>query len=160
MTKRVLLAVDLDFPSPRAASHAVHLAARLNYALILMGIAPVSGKKKKKSDFFLKDLPEAQRQWLAQVVEQGRFEGVNPEIFLSSGPFFEEILSFAPTQPAIQFIVMGLPEKDLKPYRSAVLSGLDRLQKLFEGEVFIVPEKGKVMRLAEYFHLHHQGKGT
>jgi len=160
MTKRVLLAVDLDFPSPRAASHAVHLAARLKLSLMLMGVAPVDGKRKKKAEFFLEDLPEAQRQWLVQVMEQGRQERVNPEIFLSSGPFFKEILSFAQSQPAIQFIVMGLPDKDLQPYRPGVHAGLDHLQERFEGEVLLVPETGKVMRLAEYFHLHHSGKGT
>lgn len=160
MTKRVLLAVDLDFPSPRAASHAVHLALRLKFALVLMGVAPVDGKRKKRADFFLKDLPKGQRQWLAQVVEQGRQEGVNPEIFLSAGPFFEEILSFAQSQPTIQFIVMGLPQKGFKPYQAAIHSGLDHLQKQFEGEVLLVPETGKVMRLAEYLHPHPPGRET
>jgi len=157
MPRRVLFAADLNLPSPRAASHAVHLAARLKFNLVVMGVSSVLRGRPVKSGY-LEDLPEEQRQWLARVAEQGRREGINPEIFLTRGLFLEEVLSFARSQPAIRFIIIGLPDQESGPYLSLNLEALGSLQKLFEGEVVIVPETGKVMRLEEYLQEHRPGR--
>jgi hypothetical protein len=158
MTHRILLAIDLRDPSPRAASYAVHLAARLRLALVLMAVAPDTGENPGGWNISLAKLPRKHRVWLQNVVEQSQREGLSLEIFLSAGPFHDEVLRFVRFQPAIRFIVMGLPEdwpRDGQPHSSSALRSLDGV---FEGEVLLVRRQGGVLRLADHLHPGRPGK--
>jgi nucleotide-binding universal stress UspA family protein len=150
MTKRMLLAVDLHSPSSRAASYAVQLAARLGFSLVLMAVSPITEAHLREEDISLAELPKRQRTWLDKVVEQSQQERVSLEIFLSLGPFYEEVLRFVRSQPALHLIVMGAPDKPRGVPHPDSPSALRILQDLFEGEVMLVRRQGEVMRLTDH----------
>jgi nucleotide-binding universal stress UspA family protein len=149
MTKRMLLAVDLHSPPSRAASYAVQLAARLGFSLVLMAVSPRTAGRSRQEDVSLAELPKRQRKWLDKVVEQSQQERVSLEIFLSLGPFYEEVLRFVRSQPAIHLIVMGAPDKPGGAPHPDSPSALRSLRGFFEGEVLLVRRQGKVMRLTD-----------
>jgi hypothetical protein len=148
MKKRVLLAIDMEAPATWAASYAVQLAARLELSLVVMAIFPASpGRGAEKGEISLEGLQEAQRLWLGRVREHCQQEGVPVEIFVSSGPFYEEVLRFAHSQSGMQFIVMGL---DWVAEGGLTCSPpLKSIHQQFEGEVLLVRGQGKVMRLTD-----------
>jgi nucleotide-binding universal stress UspA family protein len=150
MTKRMLLAVDLHSPPSRAASYAVQLAARLGFSLVLMAVSPITEGHLRREDISLEELPKRQRTWLHKVVEQSQQERVSLEIFLSLGPFYEEVFRFVRSQPAIHIIVMGAPEKRRGAHHPDSPSALRILQGFFEGEVLLVRRQGEVMRLTNH----------
>jgi nucleotide-binding universal stress UspA family protein len=150
MTKRMLLAVDFHSPPSRAASYAVQLAARLGFSLVLMAVLPSSEDRSRQEDVSLAELPKRQRKWLDKVVEQSQQERVSLEIFLSLGPFYEEVLRFVRSQPAIHLIVMGAPDKRRGAPHSDSPSALRSLRGFFEGEVLLVRRQGEVMRLTDH----------
>jgi nucleotide-binding universal stress UspA family protein len=158
MKHRILLAIDLREPSARAVSYAVHLAARLRLALVLMAVAPDMGENPGGWNISLAKLPKKYRMWLQNVVEHSQRENLSLEIFLAAGLFYDEVLRFVRSQPAIRFIVMGLPEdwpQDGQPHSS---SALRSLAGVFEGEVLLVRRQGGVMRLADHLHPGPSGK--
>jgi hypothetical protein len=158
MTHRILLAINLREPCPRAVSYAVHLAVRLRLALVLMAVAPDMGENPGGWNISLAKLPKKHRVWLQKVVEQSQREELSLEIFLAAGSFHDEILRFVRSQPAIRFIVMGLPEdwpRDGQPHSSPALRSLDGV---FEGEVLLVRRQGGVVRLADHLHPGRSGK--
>ena len=150
MMKRMLLAVDLNSPSSRAASYAVQLAARLGFSLVLMAVSPITEDHPRHEDLSLAELPKRQQTWLDKVVEQSQQERVGLEIFLSLGPLYEEVVRFVRSQPAIHLIVMGAPEKPRAAHRGDSPSALWILQDLFEGEVLLVRRQGEVVRLTDH----------
>jgi hypothetical protein len=154
MKKRVLLAINMETPATWAASYAVQLAARLELSLAVMAIFPASpGRGAEKNGISLEGLNEDQRLWLGQVRERGQQAGVPVEIFVSSGPFFEEVLRFSHSQSAMQFIVMGL---DCPPGGQPQCSPpLKSLHQQFEGEVLLVRGQGKVLRLTDLCRQNH-----
>lgn len=149
MKKRVLLAIDLEAPAAWAASYAVQLAGRLGLSLVVMAVLPASsGAGAGNGEISLDGLKEDQRLWLGKVRERGQQEGVPMEIFVSSGPFCEEVLRFSHSQIAVQFIIMGLPG-DLARGSLECSPPLKSLHQQFEGEVLLVRGQGKVTRLAD-----------
>ncbi len=153
MMKRMLLAVDLQSPSSRAASYAVQLAARLGFSLVLMAVSPVTEDHLRHDDLSLAELPKRQQTWLDKVVAQSQQERVSLEIFLSLGPFYEEVVRFVRSQPAIHIIIMGAPEKRRGAHHPGSPSALRILQGFFEGEVLLVQRQGEVMRLTNHLNV-------
>jgi hypothetical protein len=154
MKKRVLLAIDMEWPATWAASYAVQLAARLELSLVVMAIFPLGqGGREEKGEISLEDLQEDQRLWLGQVRERCQQEGVPVEIFVSSGSFYEEVLRFSHSQSAMQFIVMGLDSPPSGPLLCS--PPLKSLYQEFEGEVLVVRGQGKVMRLTDICRQNH-----
>jgi len=147
MKKRVLLAIDLDQPATWAASYAVQLAARLQLALVLVAVfPPLQGSARGDNEASLAGLDEEQRLWLGKVRERCQQEWVEMEIFISSGPFCEEVLRFAQAQGSLRFVIMGTSG------RGGSLScsdALKSLQQQFEGEVLLVRGQGQIIRLGE-----------
>jgi nucleotide-binding universal stress UspA family protein len=147
MKKRVLLAIDMAAPAVWAASYAVQLAARLELSLAVMAVFPVTGNAAD-GEISPEVLEEDTRLWLGKVREQCQQEGVPMEIFVSSGPFYEEVLRFSNSESYVQFIIMGLAGNfpqgmtDCSPL-------LQSLHQQFEGEVLLVRVQGKVARLAD-----------
>jgi hypothetical protein len=150
MKKRVLLAIDLDTPDSRAASYAVQLAARLELALVLMAVLPSHpGDPEDSGDISLSGLKDEQSLWLGQVRERCQKEGVNLEIFLSSGGFLDEVLAFARTQSSLQFIILGWPEDHRPEKYPGCAAALKSLDRQFGGEILLVRGQGKVIRLMD-----------
>lgn len=150
MAKKVLVAVNLKIPTPWAVFYGIQLAARLKASLVLMAVFPGGVKKKSKTSLALEaELPEEQRLWLEQVVEQCQQEEVSLEIFLSSGPFFEEVAQFLASHRGIQFLVVGVPRDSPVTEREGSDAALKRIHHVFPGEILLVREQGKITSLAD-----------
>jgi nucleotide-binding universal stress UspA family protein len=150
MKKRVLLAIDLEAPASWAASYAVQLAARLELSLMLMAIlaAPRRRPAAEKKILSMAGLREEQRLWLGKIRERCQQEGVEVEIFISAGPFCEEVLRFAQAQSALQFIIMGFPG-DAHGGLECSPMALESLRRQLDSEILLVRGQGKVMRLTD-----------
>lgn len=148
MKKLVLLAIDMEAPALWAASYAVQLAARLGLSLAVMAVFPGKPENGANGEISPEVLEEDTRLWLGKVRERCQQAGVPMEIFISSGPFGEEVLRFANSQSLVQFIIMGLAG-DFPPGRLACSPLLASLHRQFEGEVLLVRVQGKVERLAD-----------
>jgi len=155
MSKKVLLAIDLNSPGTWAASYAIQLAARLQASLILMAILPEppGGPNPHPGGVLMEDLKEEQRLWLGQVREESQREGVPLEIFVSAGAFSREVLRFVSSQPGIRFIVLGLTGGFPLKERQAEAVVLRTLKRIFTGEILLVPGQGQIQRFTE---LHRQ----
>jgi len=148
MKKQVLLAIDMEAPALWAAGYAVQLAARLSLSMAVMAVFPVKPGSLANGGISPEVLEEDTRLWLGKVRERCQREGVPMEIFISSGPFYEEVLRFANSQRSVQFIIMGVAgEFPLGEMECSPL--LRSLHQQFEGEVLLVRVQGKVARLAE-----------
>jgi hypothetical protein len=148
MKKLVLLAIDMEAPARWAASYAVQLAARLGLSLEVMAVFPVKPGSLGNGEISPEVLEEDTRLWLGKVRERCQQAGVPMEIFVSSGPFYEEVLRFANSQSSVQFIIMGLAG-DFPPGGMECPPLLTNLHQQFEGEVLLVRVQGKVERLAD-----------
>jgi hypothetical protein len=147
MKKLVLLAIDMETPALWAASYAVQLAARLGLSLAVMAVFPVKPGSLANGEISPEVLEEDTRLWLGKVRERCQQERVPMEIFISSGPFYDEVLRFANSQSSVRFIIMGLAG-DLQE-RTECSPLLASLHQQFEGEVLLVRVQGKVERLAD-----------
>ena len=148
MKKRVLLAIDMAAPAVWAASYAVQLAARLELSLAVMAVFPVKPGSLANGEISPEVLEEDTRLWLGKVRERCQQEGVPMEIFVSSGPFGEEVLRFSNSESSVQFIIMGLAG-DFPQGGMECSPLLKSLHQQFEGEVLLVRVQGKVARLAD-----------
>jgi hypothetical protein len=151
MKKRVLLAIDLEAPASWAASYAVQLAARLELSLVLMAISPAPRRQgPDKKALSMAGLREEQRLWLGKIRERCQQEGVEVEIFISAGPFCQEVLRFAKAQSALQFVIMGFP-RDQAGGQDCPPAALQDLRRQWEGEILLVQGQGKVVRLTDNY---------
>lgn len=148
MKKQVLLAIDMEAPAGWAASYALQLAVRLKLSLAVMMVFPPKPVKGADGEISPEVLEEDTRLWLGKVREQCQQAGVPMEIFVSSGPFYEEVLRFSDSQSSLQFIIMGLAG-DFPKEGMECSPLLKRLHQQFEGEVLLVRVQGKVARLAD-----------
>jgi nucleotide-binding universal stress UspA family protein len=148
MKKRVLLAIDMAAPAVWAASYALQLAARLGLSLAVMAVFPAQPGDGADGEISPEVLEEDTRLWLGKVREQCQQEGVPMEIFISSGPFYEEVLRFSNSQSSVQFIIIGVAG-DFPKERMECSPLLKSLHQQFEGEVLLVRVQGKVARLAD-----------
>jgi len=148
MKKRVLLAIDMEAPAGWAASYALQLAARLNLSLAVMAVFPAKPGSLADGEISPEVLEEDTRLWLGKVRERCQQEGVPMEIFVSSGPFYEEVLRFSNSESSVQFIIMGLAG-DFPKEMMECSPLLKSLHQQFEGEVLLVRVQGKVVRLAD-----------
>jgi hypothetical protein len=158
MAKRVLVPINLLLPTPWAAFYGVQLASRLKAPMTLMAVSPGQGdgQRAEAAPPSLAGLAVEQRLWLEQVVGQCQREGVNIEIFFSTGLFFEEIIRFIRATPAIQFIVLGVPNSMPQKNYQVFAAALKHLHREFGEEILLVREKGEITRLA---HLRPQNLG-
>jgi hypothetical protein len=148
MKKRVLLAINMEAPARWAAPYAVQLAARLELSLAVMAVFPAKPGSLANGEISPEVLEEDTRLWLGKVRERCQREGVPMEIFISSGPFYEEVLRFSNSQSSVQFIIMGVAG-DFPSKRMECSPLLESLHQQFEGEVLLVRVQGKVTRLAD-----------
>jgi nucleotide-binding universal stress UspA family protein len=148
MKKRVLLAINMEAPARWAAPYAVQLAARLSLSLAVMAVFPPKPGSLANGEISPEVLEEDTRLWLGKVRERCQQEGVPMEIFVSSGPFYEEVLRFSNSQSSVQFIIMGVAG-DFPKERMECSPLLESLHQQFEGEVLLVRVQGKVARLAD-----------
>jgi hypothetical protein len=113
-----------------------------------MAVFPVKPGSLANGEISPEVLEEDTRLWLGKVRERCQQAGVPMEIFISSGPFYEEVLRFANSQSSVQFIIMGLAG-DFPQERTECSPLLASLHRQFEGEVLLVRVQGKVERLAD-----------
>jgi hypothetical protein len=149
MAKRVLVPINLLLPTPWAAFYGVQLASRLKAPMTLMAVSPGQGESQRgeAAPPSLAGLSQEQRLWLEQVVGQCQREGVNIEIFFSTGSFMDEIIRFIRATPAIQFIVLGVPNGLPQKSYQAFAAALKHLHREFGEEILLVREKGEITRL-------------
>ncbi len=95
-------------------------------------------------------LKEEQRLWLGKIRERCQQEGVEVEIFISAGPFCQEVLRFAQAQSALQFVIMGFP-RDQAGGQDCPSAALQDLRRQWEGEILLVQGQGKVVRLTDNY---------
>ncbi len=141
-TKKVLLAIRAGRFREGAISYAVELASRMNLSLVLMLVS--SGKTSAKPHEALG------RSWVDRLMKQCQDHGVTVELFIGAGPLCEEVLRFVGTDPATEFVVMDLSDATTPP--GSVEDPVEALQRLgeeFEGEVLLVPSRGRILRLKD-----------
>lgn len=144
MKKKVLLAIDMEFPTLWAASYALHLAARLGLSLAVMMVFPEGQEEATLDDNI--------RIWLGKLQEQCNREDVSIELFLGYGKFGEEVSQFSNSKSFVQFIVTGVSNNRLHIER--IMSQAQIFKKLYvqQGvETLLVWSHGKVGRLREVY---------
>jgi hypothetical protein len=150
-SKRVLIAVDLQAQAPWALHYAIKLAGRLPASLTLLAVSPPSSKGEGSSGAIGSPgaLDQAHGLGLDRVVQQCQREGVNLAVFYASGPFFPEVMRFLRSQPTIQFLVIGVPRESSPGTQPSLFSELKPLNRLFDGEILLVREQGRVTSMSE-----------
>jgi len=144
MSKRVVVAVDLQEPKPWAVQYALGLAGRLQTPLTVLAVATDIGPGAQvRDDQAGGNVDARQRQWLDRIMKQGRDAGVNLELFLAGGPFSQAILEFAGSRTDIQFLVIGVGAA------GPAAIALSRLHQVFTGEILLVREQGRITNLSE-----------
>lgn len=150
MRKKVLVAEDFQAPASWAVGYAVKLAARLRSPLVFMGVAPPGNTDPDGgSSLIPENLDEASRQRLESVVRQCQEEGVDLEIFLASGRFFQEISRLLESTKHFRFMVVGVPCSASARELEAFSGALKELRRLFPGEILLVREQGKLTRFSD-----------
>ncbi len=149
MGKRVLVAVDLRSVSEAAIVYGIELAARIKSPLSLIAIS--SSKPQKQLSTSPGLAQHDQTKWMEHAVAESQEKAVNVEIFVSTGQFFEEIMRFVRSHPAVQFIVMAASKEKKSEDYSKFTSDLKQLHKEFEGEILLVEKAGKVARASDLY---------
>ncbi len=150
MSKRVVVAVYLQEPTPWAVQYALGLAGRLQIPLTLLAVAPDTGPGGPVPENLAGGhLDAGQRQWLDQIMRQGREAGVNLELFWAAGPFPQVILEFVGSRSDIQFLVIGVGDPSPATAGDKPGLALSRLHQVFTGEILMVREQGRITNLSE-----------
>lgn len=149
MNKRVVVAVDLQEPDSGAVFYALSLAGRLQSPLTLLAVAAETrGRENPENDLTAAALRTDQKQWLDQVIKQGREQGVSLELFLATGPFSRAILEFVGSRSDIKFLVVAAGKTGKRSAAASALS-LSRLHQVFAGEILLVREQDRITNLSE-----------
>ncbi len=151
MSKRVLVPVDMNSVSEASIGYGIELAARIRSSVSLIAISSA-----KSTDSTM--VQEIAREWRDRAVSESQNRAVTLEIFVTSGDFFREVIRFLRSQPAVQFIVLGLPGKTRGDDDSRFVSQLKRLHEEFDGEILLVEKAGHITRIFNRY-LHHSVKG-
>ncbi len=151
MNRRVLVAMDLDSPAKFSISYGIRLSARTQSSLTIIAVS--SSKLRTTSPTSLpriRDRSEDPRSWLDEAIDQGQKRGVNVEVFVTSGDFFDQLLQFIRSQPIIQFIVLN--ETNLSGGDAHKFDhGLRNLRQEFEGEILLVRKAGDVTHFPDLY---------
>jgi hypothetical protein len=151
MQPKVLVAINFHAPAPWAADYAVKLAARVQCPLIFLGVLPPGmADSAVGAGLIPANIPETYRQRLEEVVRQSQEEGVNLEIFLVPGSFFDEIRHFLSGPARFKFLVIGVTQEALPENMEAFAAALKELHRLFAGEILLVREQGRIARITEF----------
>jgi hypothetical protein len=149
MSRKVLVAVDLDSVSEASAFYGLQLAARTDCSLALLAVsASERSVNRGLSRALPGDLPNVHRVWLDRIVAQAQQRAVGLEIFVTSGRFFEEIMHFVRFATGLQFIIVAAPKE--KGWNGPT-SPLKRLHEEFEGEILLVEEAGRITRVSDRY---------
>jgi hypothetical protein len=152
MGRRVLVAVDLQTESQASVAYAMQLARRIDTSLALVAIAPSkSSDRHKEASDSPPDPDPAKHAWLDHVVVECQNQGIGLEIFVTSGPFVDEVIRFVRAQSRVQFIVIEAPSETQSDDGSGFASSLKRLQREFEGEILLVEKAGRITRVSERY---------
>jgi len=152
MGKRVLVAVDLHSASEASIVYGIELAARIESSAILIAISsPRPPKKSNASEASHQYANSGRDLWSNRAVAESQKRGVTLEIYVTSGRFFQEIIRFVRSQPAIQFIVMAAPKDGQTRNGSRFASALKQLHREFEGEILLVERAGQITRVSDLY---------
>lgn len=146
MGKRVLAAVDIHSVSDASILYGIELAARTDSSLALIAVSSATSLEKST----ISETP-GQDTWMDRAVSESQQRGVSLEIFVTSGRFFEEVIRFVRSQPAVQFIVMAGPKDRKSKDNSKFASALKRLHEEFEGEILLVEKAGQITRVRDLY---------
>jgi hypothetical protein len=152
MGKRVLVAVDTRSASDASISYGIELAARMKSLLVLIAVVSSGSQKKSTgSDASRRYVDGGQDTWMDRAVVESQQRGVSLEIFVASGRFFEEVVRFVQSQPAVQFIIIAAPKDKESKGSSKFAAALDQLHQEFEGEILLVEKAGQVTRVSDLY---------
>jgi len=152
MGKRVLVAVDFHAVSESSILYGIELAARIESSLALIAVSSSpSSKRSIVSNSSHGAEQNAQDDWMGRAMAEGQRRSVNLEIFVTSGRFFEEVIRFVQSQPAVRFVVMAPPREGSGKEGSRLASALKRLHEEFEGEILLVEKAGQVTRVSDLY---------
>ncbi len=151
MNRRVLVAVDLDSPAESSISYGIRLAARTESSVTVIAVSPARFETKSSTaPQTISDYSRGQLAWLNEAISESQELGVNVEMFVTSGAFFEQILQFVRSHSVIQFIV--LDESNLAGVEAHKFNqGLRRLRKEFEGEILLVRRAGDMTHFSDLY---------
>jgi K+-sensing histidine kinase KdpD len=146
MGKRVLVAVDPNSVSEASISYGIELAARIQSSLALIAI---SSSKSAGKSVAPEEIPQA--KWMDRAVSESQEKAVSLEIFVASGDFFKEVIRFVRAQPAVRFIVIGLPKLMRGVDGSKFAAKIKHLHEEFEGEILLVEKAGHITRVCDHY---------
>jgi nucleotide-binding universal stress UspA family protein len=147
MGKSVLVAVDLHSASEPAIMYGIELAARIKSRLCLIAVdsSGPHGKPAVSPGF----LERGQNKWIDRAVAESQERAVSLELFVASGRFFEEIIRFVRSRPAVEFLVMAAPNERATGPKFA--SAFKKLHEEFEGEILLVEKAGRITPISDFY---------
>jgi hypothetical protein len=152
MNRRVLVAVDLDFPAEFLISYGIRLAARTKSSVTVIAVSSSGlGTKSSTAPQTISDYGRHQPAWLTEAIDESQKQDTNVEMFVTSGDFFDQILQFIRSQPIIQFIVLAESNLAGGDDNNKFGQGLRRLRKEFEGEILLVRRAGDVTHFSDLY---------
>ena len=152
MGKPVLVAVDAASASEASIFYGIELAARMKSLLLLIAISPSESRRRSRGlDGAARYVDGGRNSWMDRAVAESQQRGVTLEIFVASGTFFEEVIRFVRSQPAVQFIVMAAPRDRGNMGSRKFASALERLHREFEGEILLVEKAGRITRVSDLY---------
>ncbi len=152
MGKRVLVAVDLHSASEASIFYGIELAARIKSSLALIAVSSsASPTKNPTSGGSRRDVDSSHARWMDRALAESQQRAVSLEIFVASGRFFDEVIRFVRSQPAIQFIVMAAPKERESKESSKFGAALRHLHQEFEGEILLVEKAGQITRVSDLY---------
>ena len=152
MGKRVLVELERHSISKEPIFYGIELASRIRSSVVLIAVSsPESSRKPSLSEARSGVTEKGVESWMDGAVAESQKRGVNLEIFFAFGQFYEEVIRFVRSQPAVQFIVTAVPKKKERNDGNKVASALKHLHEEFEGEILLVQKAGEITKVSELY---------
>jgi hypothetical protein len=150
--KIVLIAVDINTNAEASIRYGIELAARTRSSPVLLAIAapqPRGGRRRAG------ELPRGREsdgnEWRALAVTESQHKGLDLEVFVTSGRFFEEIIRFVRSRPSVQFVIIAASRQRERGEKSMFSLELEHLHEECGSEILLVEKAGQVTRVSDLY---------
>lgn len=152
MGKTVLIAVDVDSTAEASIRYGIELAARIKSSLVLLAVSAPQPKDKRKGRRAIpQGLGSDQCEWRDLAVTESQHKGLDLEVFVTTGRFFEEVIRFVRSRPAVQFVIIAASRQGKGEEKSMFSMELEHLHQECESEILLVEKAGQVTRVSDLY---------